>query len=458
VQTTAFWSSAQAASSLIQLACLERSLAHLRAGWIAKIATFDGKLMLGLHMHHSMERASYLRSRIYGLCNATRDEPVISTGWRVFMSHVDQTQSSMRLLAAVYQFLYPRLIELYKRHVCDTDPDGDRGSVELIRSFLSPIEDERRQGLNLLPVNARNNDSPWLCEIQDLWDERMTGEPLSLDEAIWRPVDRVHAAVRPEGMNFSEFGSYGLLPVDPLYDPQDIGSFLHVELDEEYTTLELIARNSYEHPDMPWQFHRDMARQASDEARHAQLITRLLASRGFRHGDFEVSTSSYDSLYEFEPCAPGSRQELLWRMLIRQTFMEGLALDNLAFEIRRRQAAGQTDIAAVFEYILRDEVFHAQSGLRWSRELLDSEPQAMVQARQAAVRYYTERAETIREHFVLNNLDKAMEELEAVEAGKQLRGGRAPDRPINLTGRKQAGFTDQDIQQVIAWGYAVENS
>ena len=106
--------------------------------------------------------------------------------------------------------------------------------------------------------------------------------------------------------------------------------FLHKELDEEYTTLELIARNSYEHPDMPWAFHRDMARQASDEARHAIMIRRLMTARGFRHGDFPLSTSSYDGIYAFEPCEAGSRKELLWRMLIRQTFMEGLAIDHLA--------------------------------------------------------------------------------------------------------------------------------
>ena len=41
-----------------------------------------------------------------------------------------------------------------------------------------------------------------------------------------------------------------------------------------------------------------------------------MAARGFRHGDFALSTSSYDGIYEFEPCATGSRRELLWRMLI----------------------------------------------------------------------------------------------------------------------------------------------
>ena len=281
---------------------------------------------------------------------------------------------------------------------------------------------------------------------------------MTLGHGLWGPVDRVPGAVRPEGSRFGRLGSLGLFPLDPLHDPQDLGMSLHKELDEEYTTLELMARNSYEHPDMPWAFHRDMARQVSDEARHAAMIERLLTARGFRHGDFDLSASSYDGIYEFEPCAAGSRQELLWRMLIRQTFMEGLAIDFLPYEIERRRAVGQTDIATVFEYILRDEVFHAQSGLRWSRELLGHDPQALLQAREEAIGYYTQRAEAAREHFVLNHLDEAMSELEAVEAVKALMGGKPAERPLNRTGRAQAGYTDDDIRQVVSWGYASEES
>ena len=452
----AFWSPVQAAISLVQLAYLERSLAHILAGWAAKMPAFEAKLVFGLQMHRSMERATYLRSRVNGLCYATAEEATIAAGWRSVLSHIDRAQTPARLVAAIYRCLYPHLKTLYETHLRETDPDGDRASIDLIRSFLLPMEAERRQGLTLL--SGRADDKQWLCEIEELWDERMSGELLTLANGPWRPVDRVPAAVRPEGSRFCEQGSLGLLPVDPVHEPHGVGMFLHNELDEEYTTLELIARNSYEHPDMPWAFHRDMTRQASDEARHAIIITRLLTARGFRHGDFPLSASSYDGLYEFEPCAQGSRQELLWRMLIRQTFMEGLAIDNLAYEIEHRRSAGQADIAAGFEYILRDEVFHAQSGLRWSRELVGPEPDALIRPREQAMAYFTARAEAARESFVMNNLDKAMSELAAIQAGKQNRGGRPPERPLNRTGRVQAGYSDDDILQVLSWGYAVDDS
>jgi uncharacterized ferritin-like protein (DUF455 family) len=452
----ASWAPARAAESLVQLAYLERSLAHILAGWAVKMPTFEAKLAFGQQMHRSMERATLLRSRVHGLCYATASEAKVAAGWRTALRHADSAQTPARLLTAVYRWLYPRLADLYRYHLRETDPDGDLASIELIRSFAAPIERDRRHGLTLRPANRRTENKAWLRELDELWSEWMAGEPLTLDDALWQPLDRVPAAVRPDGMRVSQPGSLGVMPVDPLHDPQGIGMYLHKELDEEYTTLELLARNSYEHPGMPWAFHRDMARQVSDEARHAIIITRLMAARGFRHGDFALSTSSYDGIYEFEPCAAGSRVELLWRILIRQTFDEGLAIDNLAYEIERRRSAGQADIATALEYILRDEVFHAQSGLRWARELVGASPDAVAQVREQAIAYFTKRAEAAREDYVVGNLDEAMGELAAMQAGKERRGGKKPERPLNRIGRAQAGFDDEDIRQVVSLGYATD--
>ena len=442
-------SPSQAAATLVQLAFVERSLAHILAGWAVKMPAFEAKRAFAAQMHRSMERATALRSRVNGLCHATAGEARLPAGWRLLLSHIDRAPSPAGLVAAIYRWLYPRLIALYERHRNETDPDGDRASVELIGTFLPALERERRDGLALAP----DRRGAWFGELDQLWERRLTGEMLALADAVWSPIERAPAAARPQGSRFSASGSLGLFPVDPLNDKRDVGMFLHKELDEEYTTLELVARNSYEHPDMAWAFHRDMARQASDEARHADMIARLMTARGFRHGDFPLSTSSYDGIYEFAPCEPGSRRELLWRMLIRQTFMEGLAIDHLAYEIERRRSAGQADIATVFEYILRDEVFHAQSGLRWSQHLVP-DPEAVRRERGEAIGYFTARAEAAREYFVMENLDAAMAELDAIEAGKGLRGGRLPERPLNRTGRRQAGYSDEDIREVVAWGYA----
>jgi len=451
------WSPVQAASSLAGLAFLERALAHILGGWAVKMSAFEAKLLFVTQMHRAMERATQWRSRIHGLCHAVAAEPRLPKGWQTALKHIDASPDPETLVMAVHGLLYPRLIEMCEAHARDADADGDRASLDLIASVLPALRAERRDGLSLVPWSkrARAKARTGRGTFEGLWTARENGEPLPLEQLLWEPLDRVPAAVRPEGSRFSPSGSLGLLPADPLHNASDLAILLHKELDEEFTTLELMARNSYEHPSMPWSFHRDMARQAFDEARHARMIERLMQARGIRHGQFEISTASYDGLYEFAPCETGSRKELLWRMLIRQTFMEGLAIDHLAFDIeRRKKLAGQSDIAQVFEYILRDEVFHAQSGLRWSRELLGSDRAPLVDARREAFDYFTSRAEAARERFVMENPDAAMAELAAIEAVKGARGFKRSETPLNRIGRKQAGYGDDDIDQIVAWGFA----
>jgi uncharacterized ferritin-like protein (DUF455 family) len=379
-------------------------------------------------------------------------------GWQVALKHIDASQDARTLLMAMYGMLYPRLIELCAVHLRKTDSDGDRGSLDLLASFLLQLRTEHREGLSLLHWTERMKAPTSDKAFEAFWLARHHGEKLTFEQLLWELLDRVRGAARPEGSQFSPSGSLGLLPADPLHDPADIAMFLHKEMDEELTTLELLARNSYEHPSMPWQFHRDMARQVADEARHARMIGRLMQARGVRHGQYKISTASYDGLYEFDPCERGSRKELLWRILIRQTFMEGLAIDHLALDIDRRRRLGQSDIAHVFEYILRDEVFHAQSGLRWSHDLLGSDHALVVEARREAFSYFTARAESAREHFVMENLDAAMAELAAIEAVKKSHAGSRQTPPLNDLGRKQAGFSEDELNQVIVWGFARDHS
>ena len=77
-----------------------------------------------------------------------------------------------------------------------------------------------------------------------------------------------------------------------------------------------------------------------------------------------------------------------------------------------------------------------------------------IEARAEAMGYFTARAEAARETFVMENLDQALQELAAIEDGKERRGGKLPERPLNRTGRRQAGYTEDDIDQVVSWGYA----
>ncbi len=323
------WGVARAADSLHELAYIERTTAHVLAGWIPRIPDMAAKVAMGQSLYQAIDRATRLRARRDGLTRAEATELDVPRGWQRVMRRVDSASNASTMLASLSRVVLPGLIELYRRHLAFADPLGNAESVRLLSGLLPDVSsalDGVRAALERGAVSSKGAPTTpvvpaFVEEVEALWASRAQGPLLRSSDALWPPLSRVPAAARPAGLERCEPGSLGILTVDSLRRPGEIGRFLHSDLDEEYTTLELMARNSYEHPDMPWQFHFDMARHASDEARHARLITRLLEERGFAYGDFAVNTSSYDGLYQFAPCEPGSRKELLWRMLNRQTFM-----------------------------------------------------------------------------------------------------------------------------------------
>ena len=60
-------------------------------------------------------------------------------------------------------------------------------------------------------------------------------------------------------------------------------------MDAELCIAELTARTSHEHPDMPWDFHVDMARQAT--TRMNQLVDQLLELARAQTGSITVSAT-----------------------------------------------------------------------------------------------------------------------------------------------------------------------
>ena len=117
-------------------------------------------------------------------------------------------------------------------------------------------------------------------------------------------------------------------------------------MDAELCAAELMARNSHEHPEMPWDFHVDMARQVWDEIRHAEIHDRLMATElGCHWGDYPVGFGHFKSIYALD-------------LLGRLALFNG-ASEQQAMRHSHRAVLidlGQTTVARVFDYLLADEV------------------------------------------------------------------------------------------------------
>jgi uncharacterized ferritin-like protein (DUF455 family) len=194
---------------------------------------------------------------------------------------------------------------------------------------------------------------------------RLKDEPrkLSLMPPLDEPARDGFVEVTPEGDPYLARELYVNDP-DVNHVPierEEQRHFFHALMDAELCAAELMARNSHEHPEMPWDFHVDMARQTWDEVRHARLHHILMpAELGCRWGDYPVGFSYFKSVYA---------HDLLGRLALFNSTSEQRAMWRHS---RRRKVLverGQEQIAQVFDYLLADEVPHVHNGTRWGTYL-----------------------------------------------------------------------------------------
>jgi uncharacterized ferritin-like protein (DUF455 family) len=439
-----YLSPAEALQALDQFAYLERACSHILAGWIVKTPELEVKIAWGRQLSANMDHASRLRDRGRALRAGGDAEVCVPEAWRDHLRAGDESTETLSVLRCLHGVKHS-LISRYSDYLKRADPVGDALSVEIVESARRAAETQAKWMKRQVGTRAVGARVP--APLSPRRVPRGRGPEVTTDAALWPPLDRVPRVVRPQGMRRGEPGALRLLPIHPR-SRKDTGLFLHNFLNEEFATLELVARNSYEHPEMPWAFHRDAARHAADEARHAEMFMRALPAYGVRYGDYPIYTYSYEGEYEFPGtgATPGSSRELLWRILLRQVVHEGLALDSTPFEIRKREYLKQPELARLFSYILADEVFHAGSGVKWSHYLVSGDEGEFQRERNAAYSHYAARLKDRRLTWGASHIREAAEEER--QLAELAQHHRFPFKmEVNIAARKRAGFSEEDIRR-----------
>jgi hypothetical protein len=270
------WSHHGLIESLQRLAYFERGFAHVLAGWIPKVPQLHLKLGMASHFYEAMNQAHQIRQILLTIGHREPEFLNVAGDWPSIISSIDGLPTSNQVLSSLYGVLRPRLMDEYRLVLSAADALLDAHLLYVVQCYLPLGEAQLRWAQQQLSrERTRQREiAKSKASIEGLWDAPSKSSVLPLDHALPRPQHRAPAATRVDGLARGEPGAMPILPLDSLRDPKGIGIFLHNNINEEYTTLELTARNSYEHPELPWTFHLGMARQASDEARHAQILQR----------------------------------------------------------------------------------------------------------------------------------------------------------------------------------------
>jgi hypothetical protein len=289
---------AETAARLANVRHVLREAVHTTAGRLALEPRFEVKALLAAHLNDDARAVVELRRRIDELGGAPGGPgPDLS-----------------RLLddGDVYRVLKPALVTTLHTHRELIDPLADEASLHLVTQLL------HRQERHLAELPAeRDPDLP-----PDLGAFPLDPEQ-SRQLAVLPPLDR------PQRDSF----------VQVVDEPQEHHP-AHALMDAKLCAAELLARTSHEHPEMPDEFHADLARAVRDATRHAELVDdHMTTELGIHWGAFPVSFAEFRRVYA---------QDLAGRLA---------ALDG-----------AQTDYAPdspAFDHVRADEAARARATARW---------------------------------------------------------------------------------------------
>jgi len=268
-------------------------------------------------------------------------------------------------VAIAYGEAKPALARALHHDLAELDPICDEPSLRLLHQVVA------RQERHVDELGHGEPREPGLGDLGALPIE-LKGEPRSLPALapLEEPARDAFIEVTGGGDPFLSEELYVNDPDEnhvPI-ETEEQRHFFHALMDAELCAAELMARNSHEHPEMPWDFHVDMARQVWDELRHARIHKILMPTElGCEWGDYPIGFSYFKSIYAYD---------LLGRLALFNGTSEQRAMWRHSHRRKVLVERGQETVAKVFDYLLADEVPHVHNGTRWGSYLLDGDERA----------------------------------------------------------------------------------
>ena len=180
---------------------------------------------------------------------------------------------------------------------------------------------------------------------------------------------------------------------------------IHALAHIEFNAINLALDAAWRFTGMPETYYLDWLKVACEEAKHFLLLKNYLQELSFDYGSFPA----HDSLWEMVDKTKG---DLLARMALVPRTMEARGLDAVPQIRARFLQAKDTQMIAILDIILHDEIGHVEIGNRWFNYLCNERRCDPITSFGALCKEYN---------------------------APQLKG------PFNMSARKQAGFTDMEL-------------
>ncbi|WP_184235982.1 ferritin-like domain-containing protein [Massilia timonae] len=189
--------------------------------------------------------------------------------------------------------------------------------------------------------------------------------------------------------------------------PEGRAMLVHALAHIEFNAINLALDALWRFHGMPEQYYLDWLRVADEEALHFTMLSAHLGTLGHAYGDFP----GHDSLWEM---VAKTGDDVMARMALVPRTLEARGLDAIPPLRKKIAQAGDLAAARILDRLLADEVGHVEIGNRWYFSLC-----------------HERGLEPIATYDELTLRYKA----------PVLKG------PFNIEGRRQAGFTEAELQR-----------
>jgi hypothetical protein len=339
-----------------------RELVHLTSGWLPLEPDFETKYMLGEHLYDDARAVSKVKRRLYELRHPSDYPGAPGEELAALLDRMNRAGTPAEYYAEAYGEAKPTLTGALEVHLEHLDPVKDEPSLRILRQLS---ERQERH------IDERGGAAPkrLIADLGALPLRLRERRELRVMEPLEEPARDKFVEVTAGGDPYLARELYINGPENHVpIEPEEQKHFFHGLMDAELSAAELMARNSHEHPEMPWDFHVDMARQVWDELRHARVHDILIKTElGCEWGDYPVGFSYFRSVYA---------HDLLGRLALFNSTSEQKAMWRHSHRRKVLVERGQESVAKVFDYLLADEVPHVHNGTRWGSYLLGGDEQA----------------------------------------------------------------------------------
>jgi uncharacterized ferritin-like protein (DUF455 family) len=184
--------------------------------------------------------------------------------------------------------------------------------------------------------------------------------------------------------------------------------FMHAIAHIEFNAVNLAWDAVYRFRGQSRAYYDDWVGVALDESRHFAMVREYLVARNADYGDYPAHNGLWDMALRTD-------HDILVRMAMIPRVMEARGLDVTPAMIEKLAITGDTHAIEILQTIYREEIAHVEAGTRWYRH-----------------------------HCRIRGIDPDSHFPRLIDT--YLDGSIR--RPLNIEGRKAAGFSDQELSSL----------